>query len=282
MQNYLWILWVGLSVLFCIPIYALKFVSPRMNVPYYEKSAFSKPIRQSVTTPKIAQTVRVPILLYHYVEYVKDKKDTIRQSLSISPKTFESQIQTFQEASYSAMFIDDFADVLDGKKELPEKPIILTFDDGYGDFYTDVFPILKKYQMKATAYIVSGVLDKLNYMTKAQVKEIAESGLVEIAAHTVSHKNLKFVSEETARFEIQASKVQLETLIGKEVKNFAYPYGGLSDVAEQLVRSAGYRSAVSVIAGELQSENNRYFLSRLRAGSRTGPVLLNWLDEVNK
>lgn len=250
---------------------------------YYESSSFNLPPSIPTKAPEDRHIpIKVPILLYHYVEHVKDRKDTMRQKLDIVPEIFEKQVKTLKEASYSALFINDLADILEDKQPLPEKPIVLTFDDGYEDFYTDVFPILKKYQMKATAYIISGVLDKPNYMTKAQVKEVADSGLVEIASHTVHHINLKTASNAVVQKELEESKTALETLIGKPVPNFAYPYGLFTKQTADLVEQAGYRTAASVVAGGFQSLDNRYFLFRLRPGYRNGIDLLSWLEQVKK
>ncbi len=93
--------------------------------------------------PKIPNHFRIPILVYHYVEYVKDRGDKIRISLNIQPNIFESQIKTLKQAGYTFMMPKQIPDLFSGKISVPAKPIILSFDDGYKDFYTDVFPILK-------------------------------------------------------------------------------------------------------------------------------------------
>ncbi|MCX6816846.1 MAG: polysaccharide deacetylase family protein [Candidatus Beckwithbacteria bacterium] len=239
------------------------------------KIPFQKLIKES-------ETVKVPILIYHYVEYVKDEGDTIRKSLNITPNIFEKQIQTLLDNSYSFIFIDELADYLDGKVKLAPKPIILTFDDGYEDFYTVVLPILTKHNVKATVYIVPGFLDKLNAMTSKQIQEVANSGLVEIASHTVHHINLKYESAKIAEAEIIDSKNKLEQLIAKRVNNFAYPYGGFNEETIKLLKEAGYRTAVTDTNGSYQSEVNRYYLYRLRPGAKTGKELIDWLESLEK
>lgn len=254
------------------------------NYNYYEKSAFIPPKKIIQKSAKLSvEKIKVPILLYHYVEIVTDARDTIRKSLNINPNVFEKQIQTLLENSYTPIFIDELADYLDGKMELPKKPVILTFDDGYGDFYTDVFPILTKYKVKATIYVVPGFLDKINYMTTKQIQEVASSsGIVEIASHTMHHINLKYVKTEIVRKEIFESKDKLEKLIGRSVTNFAYPYGGFNEETEKLVEQAGYKTAASVVAGSYQSAGNRFYLFRLRPGARTGKFLTDWLDSLRE
>jgi peptidoglycan/xylan/chitin deacetylase (PgdA/CDA1 family) len=224
--------------------------------------------------------IRVPILMYHYVEYVKDKGDTIRQSLSLAPFTFEDEIKTLIGAGYTFMTDAELADALSGKITLPEKPIVLTFDDGYRDFYTDVYPILKKYHVKATAYIISGFLGYPNNMDAGQIRQIADDGLVEIGAHTVNHAWLKGMDEKELVYEVDQCKKTLEDLTGKPVVSFAYPYGAFDVPAIQTLAAAGFTSAVSTIPGADQYQTHRYFLYRLRPGGKTGESLLSWLSTV--
>ena len=232
------------------------------------------------TINPLPHDIHVPILMYHYVEYVKDKGDTIRQSLSLTPFTFEDEIITLMASHYTFMTNTEVADALSGKIPLPVKPIALTFDDGYRDFYTDVYPILKKYHIKATAYIITGFLGYPNNMFAWQVKEIADDGLVEIGAHTVDHTWLKGIAADTLSYEVRQSKKTLEDLIGKPVVSFAYPYGAFDVPAIRAVSSAGFTSAVSTMPGTDQMQIHRYFMNRLRPGGRTGDALLSWLDSV--
>lgn len=231
--------------------------------------------------PSVSETLKVPILMYHYVEYVQDKNDKTRRSLDTSPGTLEEQIKTLISAGYTFMTNTELADVLDGKKTLPAKPILLTFDDGYRDFYTDAFPILKKYNVKATAYLISGFLNRPNHLLGSEVDEIIKSGLVEIGAHTIHHVWLKGGSVKTVSSEISQSKSMLEQEFHIPVVSFAYPYGAFDSQAIQLVKDAGFRLAVSTIPGDTQSQTNRYFLFRLRSGGRTGQALLNFLAQLN-
>src|SRR5690348_2420505 len=170
-------------------------------------------------------SVRLPILIYHYVEYVQDKGDTIRQSLNIPPHILTQQIETLKKAGYMFVTPSYSKYALDNKMKPADKIVMLTFDDGYRDFYTDVFPILQKEQVKAVAYIVPNFLDRPNFMYTSQLKEIAKSPWVEIGAHTMDHVWLKGVSEKTARYEIIQSRKTLQDLLGVPVNSFAYPYG---------------------------------------------------------
>lgn len=222
--------------------------------------------------------IRIPILMYHYVEFVKDKGDTIRQSLDIIPPIFDAQIKTLQEDGYTFITAKDLADILDEKKEAPEKPILLTFDDGHWDLYTDVLPILQKYHVKATAYIVPGLLNGSDFLTTAQLEKVATSGAVEIAAHTMHHVWLKGRSSAAVKKEVEDSKTMLEALIHKPVVSFAYPFGAFDNQAVAAVQEAGFLTAVSTVPGIEQSKSSRYFLYRLRPGGRTGKDLIHFLE----
>lgn len=223
-------------------------------------------------------TFHIPILMYHYVEYIQDKNDKMRISLNTLPETLESEIKTLISAGYNFITPSDLADILDGIKEPPKKAVILSFDDGYRDFYTYAFPILKKNNVKAVEYIVSGFLNNANYMTKTQLQEIYKSGLVEIGVHTIHHLALKGVRSDLAKKEIEKSKLDLEEQIGFPITTFAYPYGSFDLNALKLVREAGFRTALSTLPGSSVSDQERYFVYRIHPGGRTGQALLNVLQ----
>lgn len=228
------------------------------------------------------EQVRVPVLVYHYVEYVKDKKDTIRKSLSTSPHVLEAQIDTLIKNGYTFINFKKLNQYFDGKGKLPEKSVILTFDDGYEDFYTDVFPILKKYKVTAVQYVISGFIDKPNYMTDTQLREIIKSGLVEIGAHTVDHRNLKHLSYEDAKWEIGQSKKDLEERYRLIVDAFAYPYGGYNDKTPAIVREVGFNTAVTTEGGFMLSNDSRFTLDRIHPGISIGNELLSKFESIDK
>ena len=230
-----------------------------------------------ISTPP---SYRIPILMYHYIEFVKDPNDKTRASLTTSPLTLSAEIKTLQDAGFTFLTQSQLADILDNKMPLPEKPVLLTFDDGYQDFYTDAYPILKKYQVKSTQYVIAGFLDHYNHLTTPELVEIAKEGLVEIGAHTMTHAWLKGRGVEEVGWQVSQSKEVLEKKIGRDVVSFAYPYGAFDLQAIQIVESSGFRSAVSTIPGIMQNQENRFFLYRLRPGGRIGPALLNWLNQT--
>jgi peptidoglycan/xylan/chitin deacetylase (PgdA/CDA1 family) len=245
--------------------YIIKFTS----TGYYTKSLINTinngPGKIEVSLTK--NTYDIPVITYHYVEIVTDKRDFIRKSLSISPSTFEQQIIKMNNAGYEYVFVREIPCIVYGGDVPKKKPVALTFDDGYADFYTDVFPILKKYNVKATVYLISSFTGGSNYMTKAQVAEIIKSGLVEVGAHSVHHYNLTTLNKDELKNEIVNCKTTLEADYNIKVQTFAYPYGFYNNTVIQQLKDAGFKAAVSEVKGSTQSQDNLFYLSRVSAGS---------------
>jgi len=234
-------------------------------------------VKKAMTIATPSATFRVPILLYHYVEYIHDTKDRLRAELNITPSVFESQVKTLKDAGYTFMTAKELGDVLDGKMQLPDKPVLLTFDDGHWDFATDVLPILKKYNVKATAYIISGFIGGSDFMSKEQLQEVVDSGLVDVGAHTVHHIALKGRPYAQVQQEIDDSKTWLQDNYHIQVVSFAYPNGSFDLQSVELVKDGGFTTGVSTVPGIDQNQANRFFMYRLRPGYRTGQSLLDYL-----
>jgi peptidoglycan/xylan/chitin deacetylase (PgdA/CDA1 family) len=224
----------------------------------------------------------IPVLMYHYVEYIEDKGDTIRASLDTTPNTLESEIKTLKQLGYTFLKASDLANILDGSMPVPDKPILLTFDDGHRDFYTDAFPILKKYNVKATQFVITGFLNNADFMTDAQLKEISKSDLIEIGDHTINHLALAGLPLATVEKEVEDSKITLETKLGILITTFAYPYGSFDLQAIQSLKRAGFRTGFSTIPGNKLANANRFFIKRIRPGGATGEGLINLIQKEDQ
>lgn len=249
----------------------------------YEKSMGERVACEGNTTGSAVTTsddielrkVNVPVLMYHYIETAGS---TTLPWLYEPPEIFEAQLKTLYNKCYNSIFVSDLGKSIADGSQLPAKSIALTFDDGYEDMYTNTLPLLKKYNMKGTMYIIVNALGKPGYLTKEQVKEMADSGYVEIAAHTLNHPDLRLKDWQAANYEIGGSKRELEKIIGQPVTDFAYPYGFFTTRDEEICRQAGYLTCVSTYPGQVQTFEKRFSLYRLRPGYRVGPALLSWLE----
>ncbi|MBR6119961.1 MAG: polysaccharide deacetylase family protein [Oscillospiraceae bacterium] len=159
---------------------------------------------------------QVPVLMYHAVsDYLWGIPE-----LFVSPARLEEQLQAIIEGGYTPITFED----LDHVAEI-EKPVMLSFDDGYDDNYTELFPLLKQYGVKATVFVIVNDLGKPHKLTEAQVKEMSDSGLVSIQSHTMSHGYLSGMYEKQLRYEHEASLLALARITGKQPFVMCYPTG---------------------------------------------------------
>lgn len=166
--------------------------------------------------------VEVPILMYHAVS---DDLWGI-SGLFVSPANMEKQLQYLADNGYTPIWFEDLANI-----ETIEKPVILTFDDGYDDNYTELFPLLKKYNMKATVFMITGSIGAEHYLTADQIQDMSGSGLVSFQSHTVSHPDLGQCTAEELDAELLNSKATLARLTGKEPFVLCYPMGKWSELS---------------------------------------------------
>ena len=212
-------------------------------------------------------TVRVPILNYHYIQNPPNQKDNLIVNLSVTPDNFREQMLYLVNNKIQTLTMQDLLDALQNKKSVSNS-VILTFDDGYIDFYTNAFPILKEYDLKATVFMITSKIGKAGYLTSAQIQELDRSGLITIGSHTTNHISLKDQTEQKVNFEIEQSKLILEKNVGHKIVFFAYPNGLFDEQAEKLVEKAGYLAAVTTVDGDTHSYSNRFIWTRKRISGR--------------
>jgi peptidoglycan/xylan/chitin deacetylase (PgdA/CDA1 family) len=234
----------------------------------------SATVRQA--TPR--GTTVIPILMYHYVRVVGDPKDTIGIGLSVPPERFAAQMQYLADHGYTTLTMSDVYAILAGQQPLPAKPIALTFDDGYRDFYTAAWPVLKQHHFKATSYIITNFIGWDAYMTWAMLQELDKTGQVEFGAHTLSHLDLSAASAEKSWAEIVGSKSILDQGLGHPISAFCYPSGKYNANVVAQVKKAGYLTATTVEYGVKQNIQNTYTMPRVRVN---GPdSLATWISKL--
>jgi peptidoglycan/xylan/chitin deacetylase (PgdA/CDA1 family) len=226
----------------------------------------------SNTAPANSETqitnIKIPILMYHHIRDFNNPSDQIGTNLSVTPADFATQLDTIQKQGYKTI---TFSNIING--DMPDKPIILTFDDGYENFYQNAYPQLKKRDMKAVSFIIVNDIGTIDYMTSDQIVEIENNG-IEIGSHTLSHPNLSTASEAKAKKEIFNSKAFLEKLIGKSIISFCYPSGKYSDITEKLVKDVGYDFAVTTKGGVTRFVDP-FALNRYRVNN--GTSISGWI-----
>lgn len=276
-------LFAGIIVL-CIIIASLYFfrLGQQKLVSVVKQTAVVPTMIPVTPTPVPPGSIHLPIIMYHYVEYIKETNDLVKKKLTINPGLFEQQLHSFQQEGYITYFVKEIPDILAGKIQLSGRSVVLTFDDGYGDFYSDVVPLLEKYHMKATEYVINDYIGRKGFLTKKELVELAKNPLVEIGAHTLDHVYLKTVPDSLARKQITESKKQLEDLLGVPVETFAYPYGAVGPDTPEFVKEASFSAAVGTNFGQIHSKETIFTLTRIRAGYLVPGRIAQILDKIQK
>ncbi len=206
----------------------------------------------SVSGPKII------VLNYH-------KVDNVNSSLSVPPSEFERQMAFLAQNGYHTITPHELYMAFTDNGPLPNNPVLITFDDGYDDNYTNAFPILKKYGLQATIFVITSLMDQNypGYLTWGHAAEMEASGIVTIESHTVSHGSLTDLTDEQIRHELTDAKHEIEQRLGKEVEFLAYPTGAYNLHIASLVKEAGYKGAFTVRNGNMDSATNLYAIERV-------------------
>ena len=203
--------------------------------------------------------------MYHYLSVPPANADIYRKDLSVSPQNFEAQLQYLKEAGYTTISVSDLIYYLSGRKSLPKKAIILSFDDGYADNYENAFPLLKKYGFRATFSVITDRIDFAdpNYMTWENIIEMHAAGM-EFGAHSKRHFDLRGKDDDFLVYEILGSKEAIEARIGEPVRVFVYPSGAYDENTLKVTQSANYWAALTTQYGTTQQYRERFELTRIR------------------
>ncbi|GLW98709.1 polysaccharide deacetylase family protein [Microtetraspora sp. NBRC 16547] len=219
---------------------------------------------------------RVPILMYHSVT---DRPTAETRPLAVRPGAFAEQLGYLRDAGFTPLTVADLAAALHGTGSgVPDRPVVITFDDGYADFHEEALPVLDRLGFPSTVFLTSGwVADAGSeaagrplgrMLSWSQAREAAEHG-VEIAGHSHSHPQLDQINDHELRQELRRNKALLEDRIGRPVTTMAYPYGYSSARVRREVRGVGYRAACAVGNAIAADRHDLLAIPRLTVGPAT-------------
>ena len=223
------------------------------------------------------EPVKIPILMYHAI-HVMDPSEAANAGLNVDPTTFESHLQALKEAGYYTLTPDEAYKALT-ENVLPEnkKVVWLTFDDSLKDFYTNAFPLLQKYQMKATNNVITGFVQagREDMLTLDEIKEMKEKGM-SFEDHTVNHPDLSTATADQQTLELRDSKAFLDDNLSQKTTTVAYPSGRYSDATLQIAENLGYKMGLTTNNGLASLSNGLLSLNRVRVNpTTTAEDLLN-------
>jgi peptidoglycan/xylan/chitin deacetylase (PgdA/CDA1 family) len=184
-------------------------------------------------------SVFVPVLIYHHVNWLKPTDNSIERGLTVLPSEFKAQVGYLIKNHYHLVSAAALVRFLRFGSGLPSKPVVLTFDDGYIDMFGTVYSLLRSMHLTATFFIVPGFLDTRRYLSWKQVEQMAGAGM-EIEAHSMTHPDLTTVPAAQQWTEVAQSRHELEQRLHRAVRVFAYPYGAHNASVLSAVSKAGY------------------------------------------
>ncbi len=218
------------------------------------------------------------ILMYHMIA---DKQPGAKfNGLRVSAEMFEKQLAYLVNNEWKFVTMSEFV-----CSDNTEKKVAITFDDGFEDNYKQAFPLLKKYNARATLYLVvdrhnndwstkknanhnSGELEIEKKLTDMQIKEMVDSGVFELGGHTMTHANLNSLNNEQKIYELTESKKILEQKFNLKIHSFAYPFGIYQPEDVSLVESVGYTNAVTTTAGICKADLGVFELPRIKISGK--------------
>jgi len=227
--------------------------------------------------------LRIPILMYHGISCNKEKGVHPYYRLNTSPLLFAVQMQFLSDRGYRVITLDEAIDTLNPADEIrgseTERVAVITFDDGFLDFYTEALPVLKRFDFKATVFLPTSFIKEINetsrgqnFLSWPQVRELADTG-ISFGSHSVTHRYLAELSREQIEQELRVSKETIEQQTGKAVRTFSYPYAYPENEKEfvsfmrDTIKSSGYCGAVTTRIGTVFPGDDLFSLKRIPINS---------------
>ena len=257
---------IRFAISFLIVVLALTACNQSYKTSEGDGNHFSQTEKTNVeiqpnTAAEIYVKKQVPVLCYHRIENGRNDEYTV------SPATFDAHMKALADSGYHSISPDQYYEYLAYNAELPEKPVMITFDDGYMDNYYSAFPILKEFNMTATIFCIASELDGSYYLSKDAIKEMSDYG-IDIESHTVTHPHLNKLEYNKQLEELAESKKILENITGKEISSIAYPFGDFNDNSIKAAKEAGYVLGFTTKLGLSDRNDNPFALDRIYISSK--------------
>lgn len=223
-----------------------------------------------------AGDVTCPILLYHQIEDINPPSQYY-----MSPIDFKAQMEALHDMGYTPIPLSLLVKAITSGTELPPRPIVITFDDGDENVYTNAFPVMRELGFPGVLYIISNAVGSKSHLTSAEILEMVAAGW-EVGSHSTTHLNL--VNDHGQVWaEASVSRQALKADLGIPINTFAYPYGAADAFVMAKVSQYGYKAAVGLGATSLQGESNLFYLSRIEVKYGTTldqfAALLPWPEQ---
>ena len=241
-----------------------------------EKETTDSPVKKSgkiADAATILARKEVPILCYHQVRDWRATDSKTARDYIVPVAAFRAQMKMLADSGYHTILPEQLYDYLTTGASLPSKPVILTFDDTDLDQFTEAAPTMKQHGFKGVFFIMTVSLGRPNYMSKEQVKALSDDGHA-IGSHTWDHHNVKKYEGQDWVTQIEKPSKQLETIIGKPIEYFAYPFGLWNPQAIPELKKRGMKAAFQLYAPRDQ-QDPLYTIRRIIVPGSWSPATLN-------
>jgi peptidoglycan/xylan/chitin deacetylase (PgdA/CDA1 family) len=222
-------------------------------------------------------TGRVPVLMYHSI--AEDPPEAT-SALAVRPGDLERQLGFLRENGFTGLTFGDLCERIRAGADLPARPVVLTFGDGYADVHEEALPRLVRHGFPATVFVTTGwVRDARRWaagtpldrtLAWTQVRELADAG-VEIATHSHSHAQLDQLDDPSLRGELSLSRALLQERLSRRVPSLAYPFGYSSRRVRDAAAGAGYLQAATVRNAAFRTGGDVFAVPRLTIRRSTPP-----------
>jgi peptidoglycan/xylan/chitin deacetylase (PgdA/CDA1 family) len=213
----------------------------------------------------VHRSAHVPILMYHYISIPPNPLDRLRVDLSVAPDQFDAQMRWLSEHNYHTITFTDLYYYLAVGTPLPDNPIILTFDDGYVDHYENAYPILQKYNLAGTFFVLVGPADVASprYLTWDMIAEMSRGGM-DIQVHGRDHVDMRKRKTDYLYFQISGARQSVEAHTGKPAPFLAYPSGQYDADLLSFLNANDVWLAVTTKPGRDHTLDRPFELTRVR------------------
>ena len=227
----------------------------------------------------VVRQVQVPILMYHYVSVPPPNADIYRLDLSVTPDRFATHLLALSSTGYTTISLYDLLAHLTQGTPLPQKPVILSFDDGYRDNYENAFPLLQEFGMTATFFVVTDYINEglSAYLTWEMAREMQAAGM-HIESHARTHVDLRNRKDSFLIWQALGSVETIESELGMRPRFITYPSGHYDANTIRIFKDIDFWAGLTTIQGATHSTDDLFQLKRVRVpGTTTGKILLQLL-----
>ncbi len=223
-------------------------------------------VQKTASKPADAATIlsrkQVPVLCYHHIKDLQPGQSKRMLGYTVPVALFREQIKSLADSGYKTITPDDYLNYLNTGTGLPEKPVMISFDDTDEEQYTIGATELNKYGFKGVYFMMTISIGRPRYMNKQQIRDLADNGHI-IACHTWDHNNVKKYGEGDWDKQFLEPRKKLEEISGKPVEHFAYPFGLWKPEAIPELKKRGYKSAYQLSPNKRDSTDPAFTLRRM-------------------